>query len=376
MILSSRIFLFHLIVFILFTILGVGQAQKSVRKKVSPGTRLELLHADVSRGILQDNKRLRILEGHVHARQDTLELFCDRAIYDEQLNKIILTGNVKVVRGTDTLTARQIAYFERTRIAVAEGEVRVRRPGQDMKSDYMEYHYQSNHIRARGNLRLYDAENSVWITAHRGEYIPEKNISYVEKNAHFWRVDSSGTDTLHIFSRRMEYYADSLKRAVARDSVRIIRENLVATADSAVYLVDEEIAYLEGSPYAVQENNEMFGNQMQLILKDMELQQIRVIGAAQAISLVDSAAGLENQLEGREIVMYISNRELRELWAISNARSLYYLQEAENARGTNVASADTIKAFFNKNELDSIAVIGGTQGTYYPEDYKGPIVQE
>ena len=62
--------------------------------------------------------------------------------------------------------------------------------------------------------------------------------------------------------------------------------------------------------------------------------------------------------------------------AISNARSFYYLKEREEDRGINVASADTIKAFLVADELDSIAVIGGAQGTYYPEDYKGKIIPE
>ena len=74
--------------------------------------------------------------------------------------------------------------------------------------------------------------------------------------------------------------------------------------------------------------------------------------------------------------MYIEDRQLSEIHAISNARSYYHLKENEESKGINVASADTIKAFIVKNELDSIAVIGGAQGTYYPQDYKGKIVRE
>ncbi len=74
--------------------------------------------------------------------------------------------------------------------------------------------------------------------------------------------------------------------------------------------------------------------------------------------------------------MFISDRKLEKIYAISNARSLYYLKEKEEDRGINVASADTIKAFLKDNELDSIAVIGGAQGVFYPHDYQGIIVEE
>lgn len=339
-------------------------------------SRLELLHADYSRGTMQNGRPLKILEGNVYARQDTLQLWCQRAVYNEQEKNIMLTGRVKLVRGSDTLTAIQVTYYEETKLAVAVGNVEVRRPGRFLQTDHLEYYYGSDKIRARGHLKLDDQENFVHITAGAGEYLPDEKRTYVEDHAHLWQIDSTATDTLNIFSRRMDYFFGEERLAIAIDSVRIIQGLLHARCDSAVYDLDTEIAYLEKEPYAVQENNEMFGKQMALILKDMELEQIRISGGARAVSVVDSAREKENRLEGREIIMYISNRKLRELKAISNARSTYYLKEKKEDKGVNVASADTIKAFFEKNELDSIAVIGGSQGTFYPEDYKGPIAQE
>jgi lipopolysaccharide export system protein LptA len=339
-------------------------------------SRLELLHADLSRGYIENGLPLKMLEGNVHARQDTLELFCDRAIYDET-NKILhLMGKIRMYRGKDTLLAREARYFEVSKIAVAEGNVRVFRPAQEMRSDYLEYSYATDHIRATGNLFLHDRDNQAFITANLGEYLPDKNFSYVKEQAHFWRIDSTSSDTIHIYSRQMEYQFASTHRAVAYDSVRIFQENLWATCDSAIYQLDQDIIFLKSNPQATQENNKISGQEMQLVLKDRELEQIIVSGKALAVSTLDSLLNKEDRLEGREIVMYISNRKLREIHAISNARSYYHLKENAEDRGINVASADTIKAFLQENELDSIAVIGGAQGTYYPQDYKGKILQE
>ena len=349
-------------------------AQDGKKSKVS--SRLELLHADVSRGVVVDGKPLKILEGNVQARQDTLRLFCARAVYDDQEKTIVLNGNVKLIRGKDTLMANQVTYFEEEKKAVAKGNVQVYRPEQNMSADYLKYYYETDKIYASGKLKLHDAKNRVYITARRGEYRPEDHLTYVEERAHLWQVDSAGTDTLHILGRRMEYYFSEPRHAVVKDSVHIFQGELHAWCDSAVYLVEEEVAFLEKSPRAFQKNNELLGKRMQLILKDMQLEQIRVKGGALAISVVDSLSKKENRLEGREIIMYISQQKMRELRAISNARSLYYLKENEQERGVNTASADTIKAFFSENELDSIVVIGGSQGTFYPSNYQGDIVQE
>ncbi|GAB4374676.1 MAG: hypothetical protein Kow0042_19480 [Calditrichia bacterium] len=353
-------------------LIALAQTQPESKSR----SRLELLNADVSRGVVIDGKPLRILEGHVHARQDTLEIFCDQATYFEQERKILLKGKVVLIQGKDTLRAKEVTYFEESKIAIAEGAVRVNRPGQFLKCDYLEYHYNTEKVRATGEVLLHDAENRVYLTGKHAEYLPETKYSFIEKKAHLWQMDSSYSDTLHIYSRRMEYYFGDERRAIARDSVHIYQGILHAWSDSAIYFLDQEIAYLEKAPRAVQENNELAGTQMKLILEDLKLKQIIISGSARAISVEDSLLQKENRLNGREIIMFISEGRIRELWAISNASSFYYLKEGEEEKGMNTASADTIKAFFQENELDSILVIGGSQGTYYPQGYKGPIIQE
>jgi len=335
--------------------------------------RLELLNADISRGVLENGELLRILEGNVHARQDTIELFCDLVTYYQSQKKAILEKNVKIVRGKGTLTAETVTYFEEQKLAIAKDNVHVWQPGQELFTDYLEYYYESDYTIARQGVKIKDANERVTVTAEEGEYNPSKNLTFVEKNAHLSRVDSTGKDTLHIFARRMEYLFGENPRAVAIDSVRIVRENLQAACDSAVYEVDEETAFLEIGPQAIQENNKMTGLQMQMKFENLDLREIRVRGEANVVNVLDSISSKQNELAGREIIMYINNRQLDELWAISNARSFYHLIEKDEEKGFNSVSADTIKLFFVEGTLDSIDVKGGSQGTFYPPDYRGKI---
>ena len=334
---------------------------------------LELIHADLSRGTVVNGRPLRFLEGHVHIRQDSLELFCQRATYDEQAHQIILEGEVLLIRGTDSLRAQHLTYFEISQIAIAEKNVELRRPNQFMQCDYLEYHYQTDRVLAQRHLWLNDASNRVFITGRKGEYLPEKEYAYIRHQAHLWRLDSTATDTLHIFARELLYRFGERKSALARDSVNIRQGELTATCDSAVYLVREDVVRLMGNPHALYRNNEMFGKTMELVLDSLEVRQVRILGDALAISIADSVEKKENRLAGKQIVMYISQRQLQEIRAINQASSQYYLEENGETRGVNVASADTIRAFFTEGELDSIAVMGGAEGTYYPENYQGEI---
>jgi lipopolysaccharide export system protein LptA len=366
--LKSKATLFPFVMFMVLLVPLINMA--------ASGSRLELLHSDISKGEMVDGRPLRILQGNVHARQDSLELFCDRAVYDETEKILTLKGNVHLYRGQDTLLAREVRYFEVSKIAIAEGKVEVFRPLQRMKCNFLEYYYETDKIRASGHLFLHDMENRVYITGGKGEYIPEQKYSYVQDKAHFWRIDSTSNDTLNIYSRIMEYQFGVSRKAIAQDSVRIIQENLHATCDSAIYHLDQDMINLKGGPLAIQENNKISGREMQMFLENQELRKIMVTEGARAISITDTVLQKENRLEGRSIVMYIANRKLNELQAISNARSFYHLKEGDQDQGINVASADTIKAFFKNNEIDSIAVIGGAQGIFYPDNYKGPIKED
>lgn len=340
-------------------------------------SRLELIHADINRGQLSaDLEELRVLEGNVHVRQDTVEIFCDRATYYSRQQKLVLEGNVRIHRGPEVLRAQTVTYYENRKLAVSQGNVRVLRPGQEMRSQYLEYYYDTDRAFAKTNLLLIDEDSRTRVSAVEGEYIPRENRSRVEKNAHFWQVANSGNDTLHIYARLMEYFFAPERKAVARDSVRILRGDLTARCDSAVYWLDQERLFLELNPRAQQQNNELFGRQMELDLAGMELHKITVRGQANAISVEDSMRQKVNRLTGQEIIGFIVNRKIDQLWAINNARSRYYLKEQEIEQGFNVASADTIQLFFKEGELQRIRVRGGAQGIFYPVDYKGAIETE
>ncbi len=335
---------------------------------------VRLINADVQRGQTIGGEQVTVLEGNVHVVQDTLDLRCQHLVFYPRQDKLVLTGGVKLVRGNGTLQADKVTYYNRTSFAICEDNVVVVQPGQTLRCDYLEYYYKTDQALARGNVFIHDEENQAWITGDKGKYTPAYRRFEVEGNTHFWQVENA--DTINIFAEMMSYGVDSVRAALAEDSVRIISGDMIATCDSAVYYPDRERAFLEKAPKASQTNNEMTGTQMELLFVENQIKQIWVRGNANAVSVDDSVAGKVNRLTGQSIIGYIEMQKLKELKAISNARSQYYINDEGVDQGFNAASADTIRIFFAEQVLDSIAVQGGAQGTYYPSDYKGKIKAE
>ncbi|RMG61055.1 MAG: hypothetical protein D6715_14330 [Calditrichaeota bacterium] len=355
----------------LFLFWAASSPRVGLQLSEQPPSRFELIHADLTRVQMENGTLLRILEGHVHARQDTLEIFCDRAVYNQQKQMVLLEGHVILQRGQETLRAEKVTYYQNIQKAIATGQVEVVRKNRLLRTPYLEYYYDSDQSLARSGVYLKNEEEKVEVTAQEGQNFPAAGRSVVTGRAHFVQARPE-QDTLHIFAHRLEYWSGEPRRAVAVDSVRIVQGTLEARCDSAIYFLDQQRAHLEGSPVARQGEHIGRGNRMVVQFREGEIQQISILGAAQFESPADSLSGQINRLTGKTIFAFFKSGELREVRAIGQARSRYLFSESSGEKGINVATADTIKVFLHNSALDSIAVLGGAEGTFYPEGVPPP----
>lgn len=333
---------------------------------------LELIHADKQITKEVDGELLHLFEGRVHFRQDTLEMYCDDAILFEKKNKLQFSGDVLITDSHSRLRAQKINYFTNTRIAYCYDFVRINTPNDSLYCEYLKYNFKTDEAEARTNLYLFNAENDVQIWGQEGSYNPSTKHNQIKYDAHFTKVDTASKDTLDITAIQLDYYGGEEKRAVAIDSVVILQGALKAVCDSAVYQTETELVSLFGSPFAWYEENEISGIFMQARFDSLKLQEIIVSEEAKAVSPADSMNNKENILQGNKIHFTIENNKPKLVTATDNASSIYYLQTENNEdQGCNYATSDTILVYFAEGELDSIEIKGGSEGIFYPAEYKG-----
>ncbi len=338
---------------------------------------IELIHADKHIGKKVNDEQLRIFEGHVHFQQDTLHMWCDRAVMHEASEKIDFIGNVTIVAGKRTVRAERIEYYWKPRKAVCYQNVQIKSGQDSLFAQYLEYNFKTEDALARDDVYLFNSENKTHIWGQAGRHLPDENFSEVLGNAHLMKIDTAGGDTLHIFAEILQYFKQKeQKKAMAIDSVTIVQGNLKAVCDTAVYWVDEEKAVLRHQPQAWYEDNYLNAHLMKIEFDSLKLRKIVLIGQALAKSLADSTTGEENILKGKQIQFFVKNKKVERIIAINNASSLYYVTDESSEKGANYATADTIKIYFKTGKLDSIQIIGGARGTYYPEAFKKEIKLE
>ncbi len=332
---------------------------------------LELIHADKHIGKKVKGEQLRIFEGHVHFQQDTVHMWCERAVMHEALKKIDFDGRVRITDGKSTIRAKRIEYFWEEQQSYCYGNVQIKSEDDSLFSEYLEYNFDTGKALARQNLYLFNRPNQTHIWGQQGLYDPQQKFSQVTGQAHLMKIDTSSTDTLHIFAHILQYFNKKEERkAVALDSVVIIQGSLKAVCDTAVYWLDDEVTVLKHQPRAWYEDSKLKALQMKVYFDSLRLRQITLIGQAEARTLADSLTGEEDVLKGKLIHFFIKNKKPERIIAIDNASSLYYITDENAEKGANYATADTIKIFFNAGRLDSLSIIGGARGTYYPEAFK------
>ncbi len=337
---------------------------------------LHLVHADRWNRKIIAGEKIQHLIGHVEAYQDTLKIFCDELIFYEDKDIADFIGNVLIDDSHHKLWADKIIYHSNSRIADCLGHVKISGVNDSLYAEKFIYQFRGGNADAEKNLFIWDKQNNVRIWGDSGQYISNSRESHVVGNAYFQQLESNQSDTLVITARLLSYYGIDPKKAIAKDSVRIFKGDVRAACDSATYFVNDQLVSLRINPLAWQAESEMNGKMIDFSLDSLKIKEIFLYEKAKIVTLADSIEKKYNILKGKSIQVSMADGRPDRVIARSNAISVYQIEEDKVKQGTNSASSDSIIVYFKEGEADSISIIGGAEGTFYPADWKGEIKSE
>ncbi len=335
--------------------------------------RLHLIHADKSIGKILNGEKVRYLVGNVKAYKDTFKMLCDEAIFFEDKDRAEFIGNVLIDDSHHKLWANKIIYFTDTRIAHCLGNVRISGDTDSLYAEKFIYDFRTKNTQATKNVYLWDKENNVRIKGDAGSYNAAFQESHILGNAWFEHHQPNEPDTLIITSKKMAYYGIEPKRAIAEDSVRIFKGSVSAVCDSGTYFISQEKVSLRINPVTWQGDSEMIAEMIDFSLDSLKIDEIILYEKAQIKTLADSIEKKYNILKGKTIHITMMDDVPERVIARRNAISVYQVEDNKIKQGTNSASSDSIIVYFKEGEVDSISIMGGGEGTFYPADWKGEI---
>jgi lipopolysaccharide export system protein LptA len=358
-------------------------------------------NADSLIGRTIDGENIRELVGNVVLEQRGVMVYCDRAIQYPRRNSARLEGNVRVVDDTVTLKSDRGYYNGRDKIIEGEGSVYLEDGLSTLTADFGKYNIDikeaefwdnvivvdpegivyADHVvhrrddefsTARGNVRVVDHDQG---TTVYGGYLVYDNIagySSMQDSPVLVQIDTTEAgliDTLILVGKVMESFRDSVRTFIATDAVEMVRSELAAKGERAVYIYEADELSLTGSPIVWYRNNQVVGDSIHVTLEERILRKLEVFERTFTISKsVERYPNRFNQLTGATLIMYIKEDELERVEVAEQATSVYYVFEDTEPNGVNHVSGDHITVTFQNGEIHELKITGGVEGKYYPEN--------
>lgn len=328
---------------------GLAQAEQG---------RLELVHADSGRSVIEGGFSVMELIGNVKFVQDSLEINCDRARRIPQRNLVELLGNVDVREGKKRLRAERVNYFEDRHVQEAIGNVKMSDEASELTAHKVTYLERDSLVIAELDVVLNQQEKRVRLTCGKAEYRRRDEYAKATVKPVLVELDSLGAENMRITGDVVEMFNGG-SRAKVTNNVEIIRQETRATCGEAEYFRDEKRLELRLDPVAWREDEETKGTTIGLFFnEDQKLTRSVVSGKATATSTIDSVrAGQRiNALSGGTITTHFKNERAHKVVVEETATSLYYVIEEGREKGTNRVQGDRITLFVEDQELKRVVV--------------------
>lgn len=333
----------------------------------SPRGAVELRRANSLRYLQEQGQTIQELIGDVLIVKDSLNITCEQALYYPDSGRLIFRQNVEFQDGKRIMFAREVIYNDWTEEVEAIGDVRIYQDTISIYCDRALYRERLGIGYLYDNVRVKYDSRGLKITGGIGFFDHRDRSAWVSRDPVLTRMDSTGFIDTEIAGDTISY-SESRALATTRGNVIILRDSLTAFGQLLEFYPDSMFAELSGSPLALSGADSIYGDTMRLHFKEEELEMVEVQGSAIASSPSDSLPGAPRQvLTGKQMTLWIDNSMLSRALVEENATATYFVRDKQDAQGLNVTSGDKLLITFENRRISKIRVEGGTQGKYTPE---------
>jgi len=375
----------------------------------TPRDKIELIHADrLSQKIIND-VLIKILEGNVELRKDKIILKCKKITWYENQNFLILEDSILIkddknilksevveyytekeiikafknpilISEDNRLTADTIIYFLEEKVAKAEGNVKIENKNRIITTNFIEYYTQEKLAKSNTETHLLDTDRNTHLISDSLVYNYIDKTIQAYKNPILIKLDSLGNQVFRLNAQFIEGNEDS-NRFISFKNVKIIKDNIVSTCDTAEYYGEIEKAVLKGNPLIRQKRRLIKGDIINFYLQKNKIHKIiarddasiESKGFAYLPSKGDTLTERDtvttyDKLSGEKIEIFLKGNKLDSVIVKTMAISYFNITEDSVIKGLNVTSGDSIIIKIKDDTVDRIWVMGGCQGNFTPHE--------
>jgi len=342
---------------------------------------------------LPDSGGLRHLLLDVRVTHGKLLVTAPRGYYRATDDQTAMGGGVRLVDSTMTVTADSASYDRGRQRLEAFGAVTIDDAGLHLRGSHGTYDRGRNRLLLDGGVtgrdddRIFGGERLEWDRAAgtysltgkarfedpvRGIVLTGRRLDWDSTGVAVATGDpvldwSRGEDPMSIRGDRLRL-DDGAQSLAAVGSIVVNQGRQTVTADSALFLDEEGLAWFFGSPRVADADGAVTGDSLRLQFDDSRLDQAVMIGNARLDRrpTEPDLAGERSLITGDSLIVDFEDGAIQSMVALGSPTIEYTPSRADSARGTGrvVAAADTIRINIAESSIDEVRLAGSAAGRY------------
>jgi lipopolysaccharide export system protein LptA len=303
-------------------------------------------------------------------------IYSDELVYHRQVNKSISTGNVKIETDSTVIYSDTLIYEKLAGTAKANGSVKIESDSTLITSSKATFYEFEKKSIAEDNVVIYFPYKNLTIRGNYGENYERTNYSFVKGYSELIKIDQKDTvsDTLFIYSNKMEAFRNTPEHYIATDSVKVIRNDFLSSSSIGYYFKTDEksgVISLAKNPVVWKEDMQITGDSIFAFHRE-DIEIIRVLRNSFAIKFHTDYTNRFDQMSGVNMHLSFRNNEINDIRVDTNASSIYYVFEKSEPNGVNSSEGEYIHINFYEGKVVKVNVAGSPKGVYTPENLLQP----
>jgi len=308
-----------------------------------------------------------------HFRKDVVlrnpdqETYSDTLIYNTNTETAFFRGP-SIIRGKESTIYCEDGWYD-TKNDISK---LVKRPSisnneQTIFADSLFYDNNSMFGKAMGHVKIIDTLHKIILSGKKGELWDKKGLSYVTDSAIAIAYDNQ--DSLFIHSDTMWLNFDKERKAKlmkAYYKVRFYRKNLQGKCDSLSYSMSDSTIRLYDEPVLWSGKNQLTSDSISIAVSGNRVDSLMLYSTAFIVS--KDSTSTYNQIRGKDMVAYFTKNELSKINVVGNAQTVYYVREQDGYLiGVDIAEASGMIIRIKDNDIQTITYYQSVDEDMFPE---------
>ncbi len=381
---------------------------------VQSQTQIEIINADKISFNKKNNKDRQVLTGNVKAKHNNQFMSCDSAYYYANENKIEAFSEIDIWQG-DTLSLKgdYLIYLGNHQLAEVEKNVRFRHNEMNLTSEQLRYNFEHNkgffdqkaiitekNKSLKSNQGIYfasiekfDFYNDVIIETKEETLRSDTLYYWLENEYAVFQSNGSIKNTKINVNAQYGWINQKTGEAFLNKNIKIVnlQNNSILRADTSYLFnemnhsisygnalfsmpLNEDTLYLTADTIFQQKKSD--GNLLKAHPKAY-FKSIDMLGFCDSLSYLTKE---ENLFLNKEPVIWLDQFQLtsdsiriilnKDQIELAFLNKSAFIASEVDTNSFNQISGENMKAYFNKNKLSNIEVIGNGESIYYVADEK------